>query len=96
MRTDTASVEPNDVAEQETSIRELSTLEILERRNHADAVKRAQRAEVSSEGSTIDTLERINHADIVKRAQRLGISTEGSTIEIFERINSKEMEKYKY
>jgi|GEM_PF-2195909 len=76
--------------------RELSTIEILERRNHADVVKRAKRAGVSSEGSTIDILERINHTDVVKRAKRLGVSTEGSTIDILERINRKEVEKYNH
>jgi hypothetical protein len=76
--------------------RELSTIEILERKNHADVVKRAKRAGVSTEGSTIEILERINHADVVKRAKRLGVSTEGSTIDILERINRKELEKYNY
>ncbi len=70
-----------------------STLELLERKNHADVVKRAQRAGVSTEGSTIEILERINHADVVKRAQRAGVSTEGSTIEILERINHADVVK---
>ena len=74
--------------------RELSTLEILERRNHAEVVKQAKRAGVSTEGSTIDILERINHAEVVKQAKRAGVSTEGSTIDILERINNKEMKKY--
>lgn len=73
--------------------RELSTLEILERKNHADVVRRAQRAGVSTEGSTIEILERINHADVVKRAKRAGVSTEGSTIEILERINHADVVK---
>ena len=69
------------------SARDLSTIELLERRNHADVVERAKRAGVSTEGSTIEILERINHADVVKRAKQAGVSTEGSTIEILERIN---------
>lgn len=73
--------------------RELSTLKILERKNHADVVRRAQRAGVSTEGSTIEILERINHADVVKRAKRAGVSTEGTTIEILERINHADVVK---
>lgn len=92
-RTESASVEPNDEVEQETPKRELSTLEILERRNHEDVVRRAKRAGVSTEGTTIEILERINHADVVKRAQRAGVSTEGTTIEILERINHADVVK---
>ena len=73
--------------------KELSTLEILEKKNHADVVRRAQRAGVSTEGSTIEILERINHADVVKRAKRAGVSTEGSTIDILERINHTDVVK---
>ena len=72
--------------------KEKSTLDLLEERNHADAVRRAQRAGVSTEGTTMEILERINHADVVKRAQRAGVSTEGSTMDILERINRKELE----
>ena len=72
---------------------ELSTLEMLERRNHEDVVKRAKEAGVSTEGSTIDILERINHADVVKRAKQAGVSTEGSTIDILERINHADVVK---
>ena len=86
----------NEVEVEEKPLRELTSLEILERRNHDDAVRRAQRAGVSTEGSTIDILERINHADVVKRAKRIGVSTEGTTIEILERINRKDMEKYNH
>ena len=85
--TESASAKPNDETEQEVPKRELSTLEIIERRNHESAVRRAQRTGVSTEGSTIDILERINHADVVKRAKRMGVSTEGTTIDILERIN---------
>ena len=80
-------VAPNDEANQAAAESESSTLEMLERINHRDAVRRAQRAGVSTEGSTSEILERTNHADVVKRAQRAGVSTEGSTTEILERIN---------
>ena len=73
--------------------RELTTLEILERRNHEEVVKQAKRAGVSTEGSTTDILERINHAEVVKQAKRAGVSTEGSTTDILERINRKEIER---
>ena len=78
---------PRNTNANKKSGRELSTLELLERRNHADVVERAKRAGVSTEGSTIEILERINHADVVERAKRAGVSTKGSTIEILERIN---------
>ena len=44
----------------------LSTLEILERKQHADVVKRAQRAGVSTEGSTLEIMERINRKNMQK------------------------------
>lgn len=72
---------------------ELSTMELLERKNHADVVKRARRAGVDTSGTTIEILERINHADIVKRAKHAGVSTEGSTTEILERINHADVVK---
>lgn len=72
---------------------ELSTLEILERRNHAEVVKQAKRAGVSTEGSTLEIMERINHAEVVKQAKRAGVSAEGSTLEIMERINHAEVVK---
>ena len=65
----------------------LSTLEIMERRNHADVVRQAKRAGVSTEGTTLEIMERINHADVVRQAKRAGVSTEGTTLEIMERIN---------
>ena len=69
----------------------LSTMEILERQSHADAVRRAKDMGVSTEGSTLDILERMSHADAVKRAKKAGVSTEGSTLDILERIyNTKE------
>lgn len=92
-RTEPALIDSNDDAVQETPQKELSTLEILERRNHEDVVRRAKRAGVSTEGTTIEILERINHADVVKRAQRAGVSTEGSTIDILERINHADVVK---
>ena len=66
---------------------ELSTLEMLERKQHADVVERAREVGVSTEGSTLDILERINHANVVERAREAGVSTEGSTLDILERIN---------
>jgi len=65
----------------------LSTIELLERKNHENVVKRAKEAGVSTEGSTIEILERINHKNVVKQAKEAGVSTEGSTIDILERIN---------
>lgn len=73
--------------------KELSTLELLERRQHEDVVRQAKRAGVSAEGSTIDILERIQHADVVKQAKRAGVSSEGSTIEILERIQHADVVK---
>ena len=75
---------------------DLTTLDDLERRNHAEVVKEAQRVGVSTEGTTLEILERINHAEVVKEAQRIGVSTKGTTLEILERINRKEMEDMKY
>lgn len=66
---------------------ELSTLEMMERRNHANVVRQAQRAGVSTEGTMLEIMERINHANVVKQAKRAGVSAEGSTLEIMERIN---------
>ena len=51
----------NSIEVERKPSRELTTLEILEKRNHEDAVRRAKRAGVSTEGSTIEILERINH-----------------------------------
>ena len=45
-----------------------STLEIMERINHAEVVKQAKRAGVSTEGSTLEIMERINR----KEMQRIG------------------------
>ena len=72
---------------------ELSTIEILEKRNHARVVEQARRAGVSTEGSTVDILERMNHARVVEEARRAGVSTEGSTVDILERMNRKRMER---
>lgn len=71
----------------------LSTLELLERRNHQDAMNRAKKMGLSTEGSTLEILERINHAEVVKRAQRAGVSTKGSTLDILERINHADVVK---
>ena len=73
--------------------RDLSTLELLEKRQHEDVVKQAKRAGVSTEGSTIEILDRIQHADVVKQAKRVGVSTEGSTIEILDRIQHADVVK---
>ena len=43
---------------------DLSTLDALERRNHADVVKQAERAGVSTEGSTLEILERISRKEM--------------------------------
>ena len=64
-----------------------TTLELLEEQNHANVVKQAKKAGVSTEGSTLDILDRINHANVVKQAQKAGVSTEGSTLDILDRIN---------
>ena len=71
---------------------EMSTLEMLERKNHANAVESAKRAGVSTEGSTLDILERISHANAVESAKRAGVSTEGSTLDILEKISRKHLE----
>lgn len=69
--------------------------QILERINHAKAVKQAKRAGVSTEGTTEEILDRINHAKVVKQAKRAGVSTEGTTKEILERIKQKNIDKHK-
>lgn len=86
----------NDIVPSKENVspqRELSTIELLERRNHEEVVRQARRAGVSTEGSTTDILERINHAEVVKQAKRAGVSTEGSTTDILERINHAEVVK---
>ncbi len=77
------AAKPSEPAEES---RELTTLELLERKNHENAVRMAQRAGVSTEGTTAEILERITHANAVKQAQRAGVSSEGSTSEILERV----------
>jgi len=64
----------------------LSTSEILDRRTHANVVRRAREVGVSTEGSTSEILDRITHANVVKRAREVGVSTEGSTSDILDRI----------
>ena len=86
--------EQQELLEQvDESSKEISTIELLESKNHADVVRRAQQAGVSTEGTTLEILERINHADVVKRAQRACVSTEGTTLEILERINHADVVK---
>lgn len=46
--------------------KELSTIELMERRNHAEVVKQAKRAGVSSEGTTLEIMERINRKELEK------------------------------
>ena len=82
-----APQEVSKPTEQADASAEPSLLELLEQKNHENAVKQAQRAGVSTEGTTLEILERINHANAVKQAQRAGVSTEGTTLEILERIN---------
>ena len=88
-------VEQKQTTPQTQPQREKTVLEILEERNHADVVRQAQQAGVSTEGTTIEILERINHADVVRQAERAGVSTEGTTIEILERITRKDLERGK-
>ena len=71
----------------------LSTIELLEKKQHQRVVKEAKEAGVSTEGSTIDILERMQHARVVKEAKEAGVSTEGSTIDILERMQRKRLEK---
>ena len=82
-----------ETPKQEENKNEPSTLQLLERINHEDVVKRAQKTGVSTEGSTLEIIERMNHADVVKRAQKAGVSTEGSTLEIIERMNHADVVK---
>ena len=76
--------------------KELTTMELLERQQHADVVRQAKRAGVSTEGTTMEILDRIQHADVVRQAKRAGVSTEGTTMEILDRIQRKEMERYNF
>ena len=46
--------------------KELSTIELMERRNHAEVVKQAKRAGVSTEGTTLEIMERINRKELEK------------------------------
>ena len=71
----------------------LSTSEILDRKTHANVVKQAQRAGVSTEGSTSEILDRITHANVVRQARQAGVSTEGTTSEILDRITRKNLER---
>ena len=91
---------PQDKASERTQKNEvtedLSTLDLLEKKQHAEVVKQAKRAGVSTEGSTMDILDRIQHAEVIKQAKRAGVSTEGSTMDILDRISRKELEKYNY
>ncbi len=81
-----------DLSSEDESI-ELSSVELIEKRQHDDAVKQAKRAGVSTEGSTVDILQRIQHADVVKQAKRAGVSTEGSTVDILQRMQHADVVK---
>ena len=72
---------------------DIPSLDELERQSHAEAVKRAKEAGVSTKGSTLDILERISHAEAVKQAKEAGVSTKGSTLDILERISHAEAVK---
>ena len=81
-------------ADVKTNETQKSTLELLEEQNHANVVKQAKEAGVSTKGSTLEILERINRASVIEQAKEMGVSTEGSTLEILERINRKTLEEY--
>lgn len=86
---DITEEDPAEVVKPAESVEEsheLTTLELLERKNHENAVKMAQRAGVSTDGTTAEILERVTHANAVKQAQRAGVSTEGTTSEILDRV----------
>ncbi len=56
----------DESAKEPSTTKEPSTLELLERQSHANAVKAAKRAGVSSEGSTLDIYERISRKQMEK------------------------------
>ena len=87
-----SSQREEDLSSGDESI-ELSSVELIEKRHHADVVKEAKRAGVSTEGSTIEIMQRMHHADVVKEAKRAGVSTEGSTIEIMQRMHHADVVK---
>ena len=97
--TDDYTATPKAAQKTETTTRtnadvnSMTTMELLEQRNHDNMVKEARRKGLSTEGSTMDIIERINHDNMVKEARRKGLSTEGSTMDIIERINHDNMVK---
>jgi hypothetical protein len=95
-RVDSERVESVDGVSHEEDYCGLSTIEILERKNHERVVEQARRVGVSTEGSTSEILDRISHQNVVEQARRAGVSTEGSTSEILERISRKTLERYGY
>ena len=89
-------VEQEQTTPQTQPQREKTVSEILDERTHANAVRDAQKAGVSTEGTTTEILSRINHANVVRDAQKAGVSTEGTTAEILQRIARKNLESLKY
>lgn len=90
-RTDSSDNKPEVVEQEQTTPqpqpqREKTVSEILDERTHANVVRQAQQAGVSTEGTTSEILDRITHANVVRQAQRAGVSTEGTTSEILDRI----------
>ena len=79
-------VEQKQATPQTQPQREKSVSEILDERTHANVVRQAQQAGVSTEGTTSEILDRITHANVVRQAQQAGVSTDGTTSEILDRI----------
>ena len=79
-------VEQKQNAPQTQPQREKTVSEILDERTHANVVRQAQQAGVSTEGTTSEILDRITHANVVRQAQQAGVSTDGTTSEILDRI----------
>ena len=79
-------VEQEHATPQTQPQREKTVSEILDERTHANVVRQAQQAGVSTEGTTSEILDRITHANVVRQAQQAGVSTEGTTSEILDRI----------
>ena len=80
-------ISQEDYIDIKSNEKQKSALELLEEDNHANVVKQAKEAGLSTEGSTLDILERIHHANVIKQAKEAGVSTEGSTLDILERIH---------
>lgn len=90
-KTVTSNNKPDVVEQKQTTPqtqpqREKTVSEILDERTHANVVRQAQQAGVSTEGTTSEILDRITHSNVVRQAQQAGVSTEGTTSEILDRI----------